>query len=319
MKAIEIKSNGGPEVLELVEKNDLVPAKGEVLVDVEAAGINYVDVYHRLGIYPLPLPVTPGLEGVGIIAAVGEGVDRLKKGQRVAWVNVLGSYASQLLVPAAQAIVVPIEITVDEALIFQALTVQYLVTEYRSIKPGDTALVHAAAGGVGQLLVQWLKHLGALVIATVSTEEKAATVKALGADVAINYSHGQFLEEVLRATDGRGIDIVFDSVGKTTLVDSIKALAPRGTVITYGTASGAAPSIDPGLLSAKSARLAAGSLFEYIGNPAELQKRAEEVFTAIEQGWLRVPQGAKYALADAPIAHKDIESRSTQGKLALVP
>jgi NADPH2:quinone reductase len=215
-----------------------------VLVDLEAAGVNYIDVMQREGVIKLPLPYTPGLEGVGWVRAVGEHIHGMTVGQRVAWVNVRGSYASQVLVPAAQAIAVPDSFTAEQALLFQALTAPYLVSEYREIRPGDRVLVHAAADGVGQLLVQWLKHLGAWVVGTVSTDAKASIVRAAGADAVIDYGRDYaFLDELRSLTDGRGIDLAFDGVGARTLANTLKGLARGGTVVSFGSASGPPPSI----------------------------------------------------------------------------
>ena len=227
MRRVIIKDYGGPDALttETVEEEHR-PGPGQVLVDLEAAGVNYLDVMQREGVIKLPLPYTPGLEGVGRVRAVGEHVHGMTVGQRVAWVNVRGSYASQVLVPAAQAIAVPDSFTTEQALLFQALTAQYLVSEYWEIRPGDRVLVHAAAGGVGQLLVQWLKHLGAWVVGTVSTDAKASIVRAGGADAVINYRRDYaFLDELRSLTDGRGVDLAFDGVGARTLANTLKGLA----------------------------------------------------------------------------------------------
>ena len=245
MRRVIIKDYGGPDALttETVEEEHR-PGPEQVLVDLEAAGVNYIDVMQREGVIKLPLPYTPGLEGVGRVRAVGEGVHGMAIGQRVAWVIVRGSYASQVLVPAAQAIAVPDSFTTEQALLFQALTAQYLVSEYREIRPGDRVLVHAAADGVGQLLVQWLKHLGAWVVGTVSTDAKASIVRAAGADAVIDYGRDYaFLDELRSLTDGRGIDLAFDGVGARTLANTLKGLARGGTVVSFGSASGPPPSI----------------------------------------------------------------------------
>jgi len=204
-------------------------------------------------------------------------------------------------------------------LLFQAITAQYLLAEYRTILPGDTALVHAAAGGVGQLLVQWLKHLGARVIGTVSTDEKAVTVKQLGADFVINYAATPFLQEVKRLTDNRGVDVAFDAVGQTTLQDTVEALASRGTAVSYGSASGIPPAIEPFKLIPQAKRLAGASIFAFIEDPNELQTRSAAVVDAIHAGWLKIGEATEYSLEQASTAHRDIESRKTQGKLLLKP
>lgn len=319
MRKVQIDQIGGPEQLKLVDAPTPKVGPGELLVEVEAAGINYVDVYQRKGIYALPLPYTPGLEGVGHVVALGNGVTGLALGDRIAWINGIGTYAEQIVLPAEQAIQIPKAFTLNEGLLFQAVTAQYLVAEYRSINPGDTVLVHAAAGGVGQLLVQWLKHLGARVIGTVSTDEKAATIKQLGADFVINYAATPFLPEVKRLTEGRGVDLAFDAVGQTTLKDTVDALAPRGTAVSYGSASGIPPAIEPFTLIPQAKRLAGGSIFAYINNPKELQARSAAVIDAIEAKWLKLGEATEYSLDQAAGAHRAIESRKTQGKLLLRP
>lgn len=323
---VRLSAFGGPEQL-VMQVNDAMPAPcaGELLVDVEAAGINYLDVYQRRGgVHAPALPWTPGLEGVGRIRAIGAELpgqaSRFSVGQRVAWVNVPGSYASQVVMPGAQAIAMPESFSTAQALLFQAITAQYLATEYRAVRSGDRVLVHAAAGGVGQLLVQWLKHLGAWVVGTTSTEAKAATARAAGADAVILYgADGVFLDELLRLTDGRGVDLAFDGVGKTTFASSVKSLSRGGTAVTYGSASGAPPAIDPMSLITPGSRVAGGSLFTHIADPAEMQRRAAAVIDAIGAGWLRMGTGKSCELSRAADAHRDIESRATQGKLYLVP
>lgn len=321
MRRVMVKAFGGPEQITVESADVPRPGPGQVVVDVEAAGVNYIDVYQRKGIYKVPLPYTPGLEGVGRVRETGEGVDSaLTAGRRVAWITVMGSYSGQFLIPAAQAIPVPGSFTTSQALLFQAVTAQYLVTEYRDVRPNDRVLVHAAAGGVGQLLVQWLKHLGAWVVGTTSNEEKAAAARAAGADVVINYGHNHaFLDVLLSLTDGRGVDLAFDSVGSATLAASLKALARGGTVVAYGSASGPPPAIEPGQLIERCTRLAGGSVFSYVADSAELQRRAAAVIEAIRAGWLRAGDGTAYDLVRAADAHRDIEGRGTKGKLYLTP
>jgi len=254
-----------------------------------------------------------------VVRAIGAGVTTLKVGSRVAWINCLGSYASQVVLPVAQAIVVPEHFRVEEALLFQAVTAQYLLSEYRTVNPGDVVLVHAAAGGVGQLLVQWLKHLGAAVIGTASSEAKLDVVRSLGADHAINYADGEFLDAVLDVTNGRGVDIAFDAVGAATFASTLKALAPRGLALIYGQASGSAPAIEVLPLILNGTRVAGGSLFVYIQDPAEMQHRAAAAIRGIQEGWLKLAPATCFALDDVAAAHAAIESRTTQGKLVLVP
>jgi NADPH:quinone reductase len=318
MQKILVTEHGGPEVLKSASVDVPHPQAGQVVVDVEAAGINYLDVYQRQGYVNMPVPYTPGLEGVGKIRELGPSVEGLKAGSRVAWINSLGSYADQISLPAVQAIPVPETFSISEALLFQGVTAQYLLAEYRTIRPGDIALVHAAAGGVGQLLVQWLKHLGAIVIGTASNEEKLSTVRALGADHTVNYSNG-FLDSVMDLTQGRGVDLALDAVGATTFADTVKSLAPRGTAIAYGQASGLAPDVQVLPLLFKAARVAGASIFVYIGDAKEMQSRAAEVIRGIQEGWLRIGTTTNFALGDAAAAHRAIEGRTTQGKLALIP
>jgi NADPH:quinone reductase len=320
MKQILVSKTGGPEVLELVSVPSSSPLPGELLVDVEAAGVNYVDVYQRNGAVDYQSgSYVPGFEGVGTIRERGAGESSLEIGTRVAWINVPGSYAQQLVMPFNQAIVIPPSFTTDEALLFQGITAQYLLAEYRAIEPGDVVLVHAAAGGVGQFLVQWLKRLGAVVIGTASTEEKLQTVRAIGADHTVNYGDGNFLDAVLEITNGRGVDVAFDAVGATTFSATVKALAARGTAIAYGQASGVAPDVQVYPLILKGARVAGGSIFTYIEDPAEMQRRAAEFMCGIEEGWLSALQTTHFPLHEASSAHRAIESRGTQGKLALIP
>ncbi len=323
VRRVRVQAFGGPEQLTLetiAEAPRIAP--GQLLVDVEACGINYLDIYQRYGRYTPPLPYTPGFEGVGMVREVVAGAEpvpeTLRVGQRVAWIHVLGSYASQVVLPAVQAIPVPDEFTTAQALMFQSLTAQYLVTEYRDVRPGDRILVHSAAGGVGLLLVQWFKHLGAWVVGTTSSDTKAATARAAGADAVINYGHNYaFLDQLMSLTDGRGVDLAIDGVGAATLESTLKALARSGTAVCIGSASGPPPAIDPEHLFEKGIRLAAGSVFTYTADPAELQRRAGMVIEAIRAGWLRVDEGKAYPLEQASEAHRDIESRRTQGKLYL--
>ncbi len=241
-------------------------------------------------------------------------------GQRVAWVNVRGSYASQLTVKAELVVPVPDSLTTTQALLFQAMTAQYLATEYRDVKPGDRVLVQAAAGGVGQLLVQWLKHLGAWVVGTTSSDKKAEVARAHGADVVINYGRDyRFLDELMRLTNGRGVDLAFDSVGAATFANTVKGLARGGMAVVCGISSGPAPAISPAELTNACTRIAAGSIFSYIAEPGEFQRRAASIVEGIESGWLRMPEATAYPMARAADAHRAIEGRLTHGKLYLVP
>jgi len=324
MRQVIVRAFGGPEQFQVQETSEALRAgAGELLVDVEAAGVNYLDVMQRKGIGALPLPFTPGLEGVGRIRAVGDAaVDEpaFTLGQRVAWVNVRGSYASRLVVPAAQAVAMPDALTIEQGLLFQGLTAQYLATEYRHIQSADRVLVHAAAGGVGQLLVQWLKHLGAWVVGTTSSETKATVAKAAGADEVINYGRDYaFADELKALTGGRGVDLAIDSVGAATFASSLKSLARGGTVVSCGSSSGPPPAINPMDLIYPCTRLAGGAVFSYLATPDELQRRAREVLDGIQTGWLRLPQTTAYTLGQAADAHRALEARQTSGKLYLKP
>ncbi len=320
VRRIIVKAFGGLEQLTL-ETAEAPPVEpGQLLVDVEACGINYLDVYQRSGRYKLPLPYTPGFEGVGRVRQIGEGAGGFKAGQRVAWINALGSYASQVVVPAVQAIAVPDQFTTAQALMFQSLTAQYLVTEYRDIRAEDRVLVHSSAGGVGLMLVQWFKHLGAWVVGTTSSDAKAETARAAGADAVINYGYNyEFLDELRSITGGRGVDLAFDGIGAATLELTLKGLARGGTAVCIGSASGPAPAIRPEQLISHCLRLGAGSVFSYIADAAELQQRAGAVIEGIRAGWLRVDASKACPLESAAEAHRDIESRGTQGKLYLTP
>jgi NADPH2:quinone reductase len=323
MRRIVVRAFGGPEQLNVEETFESIrTGSGQLLVDVEAAGINYMDVYQRKGLGNVRLPYTPGLEGVGRVREVGEMTGSanpgLRVGQRIAWIDVAGSYASQLLVPDERGMAIPDSFTTAQALLFQPLTAQFLVTEYRDVREGDRVLVHAAAGGVGFLLVQWLKHRGAWVVGTTSSDAKAAIVRAIGADAVINYgSEYAFLDEVRDLTNGRGVDLAFDAVGAATLSATLKALARGGTVVSYGRTSGSPPAIDPGQLRERCTRVAGGSVFTYVADPIELQRRAAEVIAAIQDGWLRMTDGTAFDLDQASKAHRLLEGRVTYGKVFL--
>jgi NADPH:quinone reductase len=322
MRQVIAHAFGGPEQL-IVQEASEVPCAGagELLVDVEAPGVNFLDVMQRKGIGAVALPFTPGLEGIGRIRAIGERDEhRFSVGQRVAWVNVRGSYASPLVVRAAQAVAIPDAFTTEQGLLFQGLTAQYLATEFRHVQGGDRVLVHAAAGGVGQLLVQWLKHLGAWVVGTTSSEIKAAVARAAGADAVINYGDDYaFADELKALTGGRGVDLSIDSVGAATFATSLKSLARGGTVVSCGSSSGPPPAINPMDLIYPCTRVAGGAVFSYVAIPAELQRRARDVLDGIKGGWLRFPRGTAYDLGEAADAHRALEGRQTSGKLYLRP
>jgi NADPH2:quinone reductase len=320
MKAIQVQSTGGPDVLQIRDVPDPVPHAGEALVRVDTAGVNYMDVYFREGKYKAPLPFVPGGEGSGYVEAVGEGVISLSVGAPVAWLGAVGSYAEKVVVPADRLVPVPpaLDLQKAAALMIQGITAYYLSHLTFALKPGNTALVHAAAGGVGFLLTQMAKSAGAVVIATVSTPEKAKVARDAGADEVIIYTQSKFDEEVLRITKGAGLDVVYDGVGQSTFEQSLKCLRRRGLLALYGAASGPVPPFDLLRLSAM------GSLFitrpislDYVRTRDELTSVTGSVFSMYITGKLSVPISRVYPLADAAQSHKDLESRKTTGKLLL--
>ena len=322
MKAIRVTSFGGPEVLRLEDVPIPAPGPGQVLVKVEAAGLNFIDVYHRTGLYPNPLPFTPGPEGAGAVAALGPGVSGFRPGDRVAWASGLGSYAEQVVVPAAHLVLVPsgVDTRTAAALMLQGMTAHYLSESTYPLKAGDTCLVHAAAGGVGLLLVQMAKRRGARVFGTVSTDEKAALARGAGADEVIRYTQQDFLAEVKRLTEGRGVQVVYDSVGQATFDKSLDCLAPRGILVLFGQSSGPVPSFNPSLLAAKgSLFLTRPTLFHYIADRASLEARAGAVLGAAASGRLTVRIERTFPLAEAAEAHRTLEGRKTTGKVLLLP
>jgi NADPH2:quinone reductase len=322
MKAIRIEGFGGPDALCLADVPVPSAGPGQVVVRVEAAGVNFIDVYHRTGLYPNPLPLVPGMEGAGVVTAVGPGVSLFREGDRVAWANVLGSYAEHVLLAADRAVAVPPGLRADTAAaaMLQGMTAHYLCTSTFPLKKGDTCLVHAAAGGVGLLLVQMAKRRGARVIGTVGTEAKAVLARGAGADEIILYAQEDFLEEVKRLTGGRGVDVVYDSVGKTTAEKSLDCLVPRGMMVFYGNASGPVPPIDPLVLSRKgSLFLTRPSLVHYISDRASLEARAADVLGDAAAGRLKLRIDRIYPLAEAAEAHRALEGRQTTGKVLLVP
>jgi NADPH2:quinone reductase len=322
MKAISVDAYGGPEVLRYVDRPDPQPGPGQVRVRVQAAGVNFIDVYNRTGLYPGSLPLVPGQEGAGVVDALGAGVSGLREGERVAWAAVPGSYAELALVPADRAVVLPegIDTRTAAALMLQGMTAHYLATSTYPLKPGDTCLVHAAAGGVGLLLVQMAKRRGSRVFGTVSTEEKARLAREAGADEVILYTREDFLEAVRRLTGGRGVQVVYDSVGRTTAEKSLDCLAPLGMMVFYGNSSGPVPPVDPLVLSRKgSLFLTRPSLGHYVADRASLEARAGEVLRDTATGLLRVRIDRTFPLAEAAEAHRALEGRHTTGKVLLLP
>ncbi len=322
MKAIQVKQPGGPEVMELVDLPVPEPKANEAVVKLAASGVNFIDVYQREGRYKVPLPFVIGQEGAGIVTAVGSEVKSVKGGDRVAWTSVLGGYAEYAAIPADRLVPVPAGVTDQQAAsaMLQGMTAHYLSHSVFPLKRGDTALVHAAAGGVGLLLVQMAHHLGARVIATVSTDEKAALARAAGADEIILYTHTDFETETRRLTNGKGVDVVYDSVGKTTFEKGLNILRPRGMMALYGGSSGAVPPIDLIVLSTKgSLFLTRPTLGHYTINRDELVERSSAVFGMIGSGKLKLRIEHTYPLAEAQRAHRELEGRKTTGKLLLLP
>jgi NADPH2:quinone reductase len=323
MRAVVVDEIGGPEVLKVQEVDSPEPGPQDLRVDVAAAGVNFVDVYHRNGAYPTQTPFVVGSEGAGVVNAVGSEVTGVEVGDHVAWAMVTGAgYAEQVIVPADRAVPVPAGID-DEtaaAVMLQGMTAHYLTRSTYPVRPGETALVHAAAGGVGLLLTQVLTKQDVRVIATTSTDEKAALAREAGAAEVIRYDSSDVAAEVSRLTDQHGVDVVYDGVGKATFDGSIDSLRPRGMFVLYGAASGKPAPVDPGLLQSK------GSLFftrptlaHYVAARDELVERAREVFEWVLSGDLTVRVGARYTLEQAAQAHKDLESRGTTGKSLIIP
>ena len=321
-RVVRVRETGGPEVLRLEQQEIGAPGPGELRIRNAAAGVNYIDVYFRTGLYPRPTPFVAGLEGAGTVESVGEGVRDFAASDRVAWSGVPGSYADALLAPAASVVRIPDGL--DErraaASMLQGMTAHYLVHGTRDTHPGDTALVHAAAGGAGLLTVQMLSAAGATVFGTCSTPEKEALAREAGAAHVIRYTETDFAAEVRRLTNGRGVDVVYDSVGKTTFEGSLACLRPRGLLVLFGQSSGPVPPFDLARLNALgSLFITRPSLAHYMQTRAELEMRAGEVLSAIEKGALHVRIGAEYPLAQAADAHRALEGRRTTGKVLLLP
>jgi NADPH2:quinone reductase len=322
MRAIVVGAYGGPKVLNYTEVPDPRPGPGDALVQVAAAGVNFIDIYHREGRYPLPLPLIPGSEGVGVVRAIGPGVSRVTEGDLVAWPSVPGSYAELAVIPERMAVHVPdgIEPEVAAAAMVQGLTAHYLTRSTYALRPGDDVLVHAAAGGMGLLLCQVVKLHGGRVIGTVSTDEKARLAREAGADEIIRYDREDFPQRVRELTGGRGVDVVYDGVGKNTFEGDLMSLRPRGMLVLYGAASGPVPPFDPQRLQGYgSLFLTRPTLAHYIADRDELLNRAADVFEWISSGTMKITVSHRYRLADARRAHEDLASRRTTGKLMLIP
>lgn len=321
MKAIVLRRTGGPEVLTYEDAPAPSPKADEALVRVAAIGVNFIDVYHRSGLYPLKLPLTPGMEAAGTVAEIGADVKDLKAGDRVAWAMSMGAYAEQAAVPAVRLVKLEdgIEFPAAAAAMLQGMTAHYLTRSTYALKSGDTVLVHAAAGGVGLLLVQMAKRIGARVIGTVSTDAKAELARQAGADHVILYTRQDFEAETRRITEGRGVQVVYDAVGRDTFTGSMNSLAPRGMLVLYGQSSGSVPPMDPALLSKGSLFLTRPGLTHYIATREELLWRAGDVLRGIAAGELKLRIEKTYPLAEAARAHADLEGRKTTGKLLLIP
>jgi NADPH2:quinone reductase len=322
MKAIRIHESGGPEVLRYEDVPVPTLAAGQALVRLEATGVNFIDVYHRTALYKVQFPYTLGIEGAGTIEAVAPGVTGVRPGERVVYTGPPGSYAEYAAVPADRLVVIPdaLETRVAAAVFLQGLTAHYLALSTYPLRPGDTCLVHAAAGGVGLLLCQIAKRRGARVIGTVSTEAKARLAREAGADQVILYTEQDFEAETKRLTGGAGLQVVYDSVGKTTFDKGLNLLARRGMMVLYGQSSGPVPPFDPQILNQKgSLFVTRPTLFHYIATREELLARADELLRWVADGSLRVRMDHRYPLVDAAQAHRDLESRTTTGKLLLIP
>jgi NADPH2:quinone reductase len=322
MKAIQVRQTGGPEALTLVDLPVPQLKPDEALVQLKAIGVNYIDVYFREGRYPAALPFIDGQEGAGIITQVGAEVRDLKPGDRVAYTGRLGSYAEYAAVAADRLVPLPAKIDFNSgaALMLQGMTAHYLLKSTYPLRAGETALVHAAAGGMGLLLVQIAKRIGARVIGTAGTEEKAALARKAGADDVIVYTQQDFEAETKRLTDGRGVHVIYDGVGKDTFAKDLNLLRPRGYLVLYGASSGAVPPFDPIVLTQKgSLFLTRPSLGHYIASREELLQRASDIFSMVAAGDLLVHIGRTYPLAEAQQAHRDLEGRRTTGKLLLIP
>jgi NADPH2:quinone reductase len=322
MKAIQVKQPGGPEVLQLVDLPVPQPKPNEAVVKIAASGVNFIDVYQREGRYKVALPFVLGQEAAGTVASVGSDVKSLKPSDRVAWSSILGAYAEYAAVPAERLVPIPQGVSDQQAAsaMLQGMTAHYLICDTFPLKRGQTALVHAAAGGVGLLLVQMAHNLGARVIATVSTDEKAKLAREAGADEVILYTQADFEAETKRLTGGHGVDVVYDGVGKTTFEKGLNVLRPRGMMVLFGGTSGAVPPFDLVQLSQKgSLYVTRPTLGHYTVTTEELRARSGAVFKMIAEGQLKLRIEHTYSLADAATAHQDLEGRKTTGKLLLIP
>ncbi len=324
VKAIKIYETGGPEVLLWEDYDPGRPGSGEVLIRHEAVGLNFIDVYNRTGLYPLPaLPATPGMEGAGIVEAIGEDVTEVEVGDRAVYAGLPpGAYAEVRLIPADRLVKLPESISARQgaAMMLQGMTARYLLHGCYRVKAGDTILIHASAGGVGLIVCQWARHLGATVIGTVGSPEKAELACSLGCDYAILYMEEDFVSRVKDITQGRGVDVVYDSVGQSTFMKSLDCLRPMGMMVSFGQASGPIPSFDLGILAVKgSLFLTRPSLMTYTAKREDLLVHAKDLFEVVEKGAVKIEVKQIYPLAEAARAHRDLEDRKTTGSTVLVP
>jgi NADPH:quinone reductase-like Zn-dependent oxidoreductase len=322
-KAIRFHETGGPEVLKWEEVSVGEPGPGQIRIQNTAVGLNYIDTYHRSGLYPVALPSGIGMEGAGRVTAVGSDVTHIKVGDRVGYAaGPIGSYASERLMNAAACVVLPEGIS-DEtaaAIMLKGMTSRYLLRRTYDVKPGDTILVHAAAGGVGLIMCQWAKHLGATVIGTVGSDEKAALAGRHGCDHPIVYTREKFVDRVKEITGGKGVPVVYDSVGKDTFMGSLDCLRPRGLMVTFGNASGPVTGLDTGILAAKgSLYLTRPTLMTYTAKREDLEETAQDLFDVVGKGAVKIEIAQRYPLKDAAQAHRDLEGRKTTGSTLLMP
>jgi NADPH:quinone reductase len=323
MKAVRISEAGGPDVIRVEEVATPVAGPGEIVIRQRAIGVNFIDTYHRTGLYPIPYPSGLGLEGSGEIVEVGAGVERFKVGDRAGFCSgPIGAYAEMHAVPASRAVKIPDGVSDDiaAAAMLKGMTARYLLKRTYPLKPGEFAVIHAAAGGVGQIAVQWAKHIGAVVVAVVGSAAKGEIVKALGARHVIDSSREDIVKRVREITNGEGAHVSYDSVGKDTFNASLDCLRPLGMFVSYGNASGPAPAFEPGILAAKgSLFFTRPTLFTYTRTPELLQETADDLFDVIAKGIVKIATPTRYALADVAQAHRDLEARKTTGSLVLTP
>ncbi|MFV0347850.1 MAG: quinone oxidoreductase family protein [Halodesulfovibrio sp.] len=321
--AIRMHATGGPDMLQWEAYDPGEPSSGEVLLRHVAVGVNFIDVYHRSGLYPLPtLPAIIGMEGAGVVEAVGDGVTEFRPGDRVAYAgNPPGAYAEMRLIPARRLVPLPDAIPFDEAagMMLRGMTARYLLFGCFPVKAGDTILIHAAAGGVGSVVCQWARHLGATVIGTVGSAAKAEVARANGCQYPIFYRDEDFAAKVMQLTDGRGVDVVYDSVGKSTFMKSLSCLRPMGMLVSFGQSSGSVPPFDPGILAAKgSLFLTRPSLMHYTEAREDLLAHARDLFEVVQKGAVHISIGQRFALHEAAAAHRALEARNTTGSTVLM-